>query len=370
MILASIAGAVINATEFFQSYLVALVFWTGVSLGSLALMMVHHLSGGAWGLVIRRMLEAAARSIPVVAVFYVPVLLFGMRSLFEWMHEDVVARDAVLQQKAVYLNQGFFTLRWAVFFGVWSAMGYLLSKWSADQDQEATAGIITRFGRLSGPGIVFYGISLTFWAVDWVMSLSPHYFSTMWGFLFMADQGLSALAFTIVALSFVGRLQPLADVIQKNHLHDLGKLLFAFVMLHAYLAFSQFLITWSANLPEEIPWFIVRTTGGWGAVSLLLAFGHFVVPFAILLSATVKQNVKQVTLVAAWLLLMRMVDLLWTIQPNFHEGAFHISWMHVTTMLGLGGIWVAAYLTFLGARPMLPVNDPYLKEALATHGSH
>jgi hypothetical protein len=192
----------------------------------------------------------------------------------------------------------------------------------------------------------------------------------MWGFLFMADQGLSGLAFTIVALYFVGRLRPLAGVIERKHLHDLGKLLFAFVMLHAYLAFSQYLITWSANLPEEIPWFLVRTRGAWGAVALLLAFGHFVVPFAILLSATVKQDPRRVTAVAAWLLLMRMVDLLWTIQPNFHEGTFHVSWMHVTTMLGLGGLWVAAFLTFLGARPMLPLNDPYLKEALATHGSH
>lgn len=369
-LIATIAGAFGSSTQFFQSYLVAFVYWTGVALGCLGLLMVQHLSGGAWGLMIRRILEASAKTIPLMFVLFLPIAFAGLPALYEWARPDVVAGDAMLQRKAPYLNATGFIARGIGYFAIWSLMTYLLTKWSQDQDGRPGAPYDKRFGKVSGPGLVVFGLTCTFAAVDWVMSLAPHWFSTIFGFLFIGGAGLAALALVITTMAQLSKTSPMSGVFEQKHFHDLGKLMFAFVMLYAYFSFSQFLIIWSANLPEELPWYLTRLTGPWKVIALLLVFGHFVLPFSLLLSADVKQNTKTVVPIALLLMVMRAVDLYWQMAPQYHHGAFHFHWMDVTAFVGVGGLWVTAYLYFLKGRPLLPVNDPYLREALASHGSH
>lgn len=365
-ILLMVAGALTNAEQFFRSYLLGFTVWTTVSLGCLGLLMVHHLSGGAWGLMIRRVLEAAARTMPLMGLLFL-VLAAGVGHVYEWSHADVVAKDPILQWKQPYLNAPFWTARGLIYIAIWSLMGFLLARWSAAQDEgHAGQPLDPRFGRLSGPGLVVFGISVSLAGTDWLLSVDPHWFSTIYGFLTIAGSGLSALAFVILIVSALTKEQPL---LQEKHLHDLGKLTFAFVMLYAYLSFSQFLIIWSANLPEEIPWYLTRYQGSWQYLFLFLVFGHFVVPFAILLSATIKKNLGRLKLVAGLLFIVRILDLLFQVAPYFHE-TLTIHWLDLATVLGIGGIWVATFLTMLKSRPMLPVNDPYLHEALADHGAH
>jgi hypothetical protein len=363
----SIAGYLSSHEQFFKSYLLAYVFWTGIALGSLALSMVHHLSGGAWGVVIRRVLEASSRTLPFMALLFLPIA-FGVHDLYLWARPDEVAHDAILQHKAPYLNVTFFFVRTAIYFAVWSVLAYLLSKWSLDQEQ-GERGQSLWMQRLSGGGLVLYAATVLFMSVDWIMSLDPHWFSTIYGMLFMVGQGLSALAFTIAIAVLLSRTEPMSRVIAPAHLHDLGKLLLAFVMLWAYLSFSQFLIIWSANLPEEIPWYLKRWGGGWQWVGLILIFGHFMLPFVLLLSRDLKRNGRTLTVVAVLVIVGRLVDLFWQIGPLHGADHFGLHWMDVAVPLALGGVWLAIFLWQLQARALLPLGEPYLAEALE-HGRH
>lgn len=363
------AGAVLDTENFFQGYLVGFMFWSGVSLGCLALMMIHHLSGGQWGLVTRRIWEAAAKTTPLMFLAFLP-LTFGLPYLYEWAQPEAVAADPILQHKAPFLNERFWIARTVVMFAIWSGMAWLLSKWSQEQDADGSGRLDARFQRLSGPGLVVYGLTVSLASVDWMMSVDPHWFSTIYGFIMMAGQGLVALAFTVIVLALLGGEAPLRDVVRSKHIHDLGKLMFAFVMVYAYLTFSQFLIVWSANLPEEIPWYIKRFSGGWQYLLFALIVAHFALPFLIMLSAEVKQNLKRLTWIAALLFVMRFLDTVFQVEPQYHK-AFTIHWTDVATLVGLGGLWVAAFAHFLKGRPMLPVHDPYFHQVLASdHGAH
>jgi hypothetical protein len=359
-------GFVADREHFFRAYLLAFVFWIGIALGSLALSMVHHLSGGAWGVVIRRVLEAASRTLPFMALLFLPIA-FGMHELYLWADPEAVAQDAILQHKAPYLNVPFFLARAAIYFVIWSALAYLLSKWSLEQEQQGENGQALRMQRLSGLGLVLYALTVLFMSVDWIMSLDPHWFSTIYGILFMGGQGLSALAFTIAVAVLLSRTEPMSRVIVPAHLHDLGKLMLAFVMLWAYFSFSQFLIIWSANLPEEIPWYLRRMGGGWQWVGLALIFGHFVLPFVLLLSSDVKKGGRTLVGVAVTVILMRIVDLFWNIGPMHHEEHFGATWLDAAAPIALGGVWLALFLWQLRTRPLLPMGEPYLAEALE-HG--
>ena len=366
------AGAFGNPEQFFQSYLPAFIFVFGLALGSLALLMLQHMTGGAWGMMIRRIVEAGSRTLPLVAVMFLP-LLFGLRHLYIWAVPEIVAADTVLQEKAPYLNVGFFVARAALFFAIWLACAYLLNRWSAEQDREVPGGDQPKFRVLSGPGLLIYGLTVTFASVDWVMSLDPHWFSTIFGLLFMVGQSLSAMALAILVLALLAGDEPFLGRLKPAHLHDLGKLMFAMVMLWAYLGFSQFLIVWAGNLPEEIPWFIARLNGGWQWVALVLTVGHFALPFLLLLSADLKKNMPALALVATGIIFMRYVDTYWLIAPAFAHGgdptAFHPHWMDAAALAGLGGLWLAAFFRLLQGRERLPMNDPYFKDALA-HGGH
>lgn len=381
-IIVGVAGSILlvatlffDQALFFRSYLVAYVFWTGVAIGSLAIMMLHHLSGGAWGLVIRRLLEAATRTLPLIVLLFVPVVL-GMHSLYEWTHADVVQSDPALLQKSKYLNAPFFLARAVFYFTVWGLLIYFLNKWSAEQDTAPSRLVRDKMQGLSGPGILLFGLTVTFAAVDWVMSLEPHWFSTIFGLLIMAGWGLSSLALTIAVAMVLARRQPMSDVYAAEHFHDLGKLLLAFVMIYAYFAFSQFLIIWSANLPEEIPWYLRRLRGGWQWIGLGLVLFHFALPFLLLLSRDLKRSARMLSVVAIIVIIMRVVDLIWLVAPAFQHGdeAPHVSLIDFAAMFvataAVGGFWIAFYIWQLKKRPLLPLNAPGVEEALEAAHHH
>jgi hypothetical protein len=364
-VLLCLLGAVFDLGQALRSWLFAHLFWTGVSIGCLSLIMINHLTGGVWGIVIRRLLEAGARTIPVLALLFLPVA-FGVPRIYEWARPEVMAADPVLRMKQPYLNVPFFLVRAVLFFGAWSMLAYLLSRWSAELDRGGGLRAARRLRGASGPGLVLLGLTITFSAVDWAMSLDPHWFSTIYGIVFMVGQALSAMALVIVLLVAFRDESPFTPVVRPQVLHDLGKLLFAFVMLWAYVSFSQFLIVWSGNLPEEIPWYIQRLRGGWRFLALLILLFHFALPFLLLLSRDLKRRAPTLARVAGVLFVFRLVDLYWLVAPDLrHDGAFHASWMDVAAPIGVGGVWLYWFARELRARPLLPRHEPDLEEFMA-----
>jgi hypothetical protein len=362
-----VVGLFFDRGQFFRAYLLGFMFVLGLTLGPMALLMIHHLTGGGWGIVVRRVLEAATRTIPVMAILFVPVAL-GMHELYVWTHGDVVSKDPILQQKTPYLNVPFFLGRAVFYFAAWFWLIWILNRESGAQDGGWSIDRERKLQQLSGGGLLLYGFTVTFASIDWVMTLDPHWFSTIFGILFMGGHGVTGFAFLAVVATLLARHEPFRDVIQKHHLHDWGKLLFAFVMLWAYFNFSQFLIVWSANLPEEIPYYLKRMTGGWGAAGLAIVALHFIVPFGLLLSRDLKRNARLLARVAILLLAMRVVDLYWIISPMAHGAHHEIPWMYFVAPVALGGIWAWAFFGELKKRPALPVGDPHLEEGLVHVG--
>jgi len=359
----SLAGLFFDVRQFLQSYLMAYMLCLGVTLGCLALGMVHQLSGGAWGVVIRRPIGAAARVLPVMTLLFLPIA-FGMNRLYGWTNADLVAHDEALQHKHLYLNTPFFLVRAAVYFLVWNGLSYFLNAWSLEQDRTAEPRLARRMQRLSGGGLLAYGLTITFASFDWLMSLEPHWFSTIYGVLIVGGQGLSALAFLTAALVWLSRRPPLNRIVVPAHFHDLGNLMLAFVMLWAYFSFSQYLIIWSGNLPVEISWYLHRLQTGWRAVGLTLILFHFSAPFVVLLSRRAKREPDLLVKVAIGILIVRLIDLFWLIAPEFHQNGIFVSWLDVVLPLTLGSIWLACFIRQLRGRPLLPVHDPEFESAL------
>jgi hypothetical protein len=363
-----IAAGFAERAEFFRSYLIAYLFWIGVTLGSLALLMVQHLTGGRWALVIRRILEAGTRTLPLMAVAALPLLL-GMKTLYSWSRPGQT--DPAVVAKQGYLNPQFFIARTVFYFVVWFTLTYFLNKWSRQEDAgEAALPLWMRLEGLSGIGLVIFGFTVTFASVDWVMSLEPQWYSTIYGLLFMVSQALAAMAFAIAMLVWLSDRRPLSDVVRPAQFQDLGSFLLTFVMLWAYMEFSQFLIIWGGNLSEEIPWYIRRMEGIWGNVALLLIIVSFFLPFFLLLFRHVKRRTRSLLIVALVVLLMRLVDLYWMVLPAFGGGAVRLTWMNVALPLGLGGVWFAYFLWQLQRMPILPVHDPRMEEIGAQAVEH
>ena len=368
---ATVAGFFIERGTFFQSYLIGYMFWMYITLGSLGLLMVQHLSGGAWGIVSRRVFEAAVRTLPVMAILFIPIAM-NLPALYVWARPEAL-NDPGIQVKAAYLNPTFFLARAVGYFVIWIAVGFTLAGWSAKQDIDAPVipGPEDRkFRVLSGPGIVLYMITVTFMSVDWMMSLDPHWTSTIFGVLFVGSAGLSTLAFTIVILASLSEAKPMSELMSADRFHDLGKLMYAFVLLWAYFSVSQLIIVWSGNLPEEIPFYLRRFQGTWGKVSWIVLFGHFVVPFVFLLSRRIKRNPKLAARVALFILAMRAVEIAWMIAPMVRHGvnASGPNWVDFAAVLGLGLVWLVFFFRNLGARAVVPVHDPYLKGAFSNGG--
>jgi hypothetical protein len=363
----TVVGFLMSGQErFFQAYLVAYTFVFGIVLGSMALLMVQHLSGGAWGVVIRRPLEAAVRTMPIMGLLYLPIA-FGVHDLYHWSHPELVAGDAMLEWKAPYLNTTFFYIRQVLYFAIWLAIGWTLTSWSDEQDRSGDPSLVRKFSRLSGAGLVIYSLTVTFAMIDWTMSVNPHWFSTMWGPLYMVGQALSAMAFVITILILLSQSAPLNRIVTSHHLHDLGKLLFAFLMLHAYLSFSQFLIIWAANLAEEIPHYLVRWDGGFQYLSIFMIVGHFAVPYALLLSRDIKRSFTRLRLIAMWILFARIVDYYWHVAPEFHKDGLNLGMLDFATPVAIGGVFLALFASNLRKYSLLPVNDPGLEKALTHH---
>jgi hypothetical protein len=359
-----IVGAFLNAREFFQAYLIGWSFWTGIAIGSLALLMLQHLTGGGWGLVIRRVLEASTRTLPLMAVLFIPVIL-GAHSLYhEWIDPEEASKHEAVAFKTGYLNFRFWTIRAIIYLAVWLVLAYLLNKWSLAQDRTADRRYTRNMKMLSGGGLVALIFAVTFASVDWYMSLEPEWFSTIYGFIFVAAWSLNALAFVIAVMATLSKDNPLKQIVAPLHFHDLGKLLLAFVMLWSYFAFSQFLITWSANLPEEIVWYMPRTHGVWGGVAVTIVILHFAAPFLFLLSRSVKRNPGKLVIVAGVIMVMRFIDLLWMLVPAFTPERFHLSWMYFVAPLALGGLWLGMFAWELDKRSLIPINDPQFESTL------
>ena len=360
-LVALVASAFLNSHEFFRSYLNGWTFWTGITIGSLALLMLQHLTGGGWGLVIRRSLEAATRVLPLMVILFVPIIL-GAHSIYHWTHAEVLAEDPVVKFKQPYLNLPFFTIRALVYFAIWGTLAFLLNKWSLEQDRTADSRYTKNMRLLAGPGMVALIFSVTFASIDWYMSLEPEWFSTIYGFIYVAAWSLCALAFVIAVMAGLSREEPMKRIVAPLHFHDLGKLLLALVMLWAYFAFSQYLIIWSGNLPEETSWYLKRTHGGWGAIIITIGILHFAAPFLFLLSRSIKRNPRKLVVIAALIMVMRAVDLLWMLVPAFGDHKW--IWLDVISLLGFGGLWLAFFTWQLGKRSLIPINDPQFESTL------
>jgi hypothetical protein len=363
-----VIGIFKSPDRFFPSYLMAFMFVLGLSLGSLGLLMLQHLTGGNWGIMIRRPLESATRVLALVAVLFVPIF-FGMKYLYTaWLNAPPAGQEGALSDfQRSYLTPNGFRTRAIIYFAIWGVLVFLFNRWSREQDANPEDHAVRRrFKVLAGPGIIIYVFVMTFAAIDWVMSLSPHWASTIYGFLFVVGQLISSMSLMIAIVVLLARTGPLSGVLQPRHIHDLGKLLLAFVMLWAYFQFSQLLIIWSGNQPEEITFYYSRLHSQWGVVAVIVLIFHFFVPFFLLLSRDLKRNPTLLRGVAIWLILMRLVDLFWYTRPEFTSTALPTIW-DLAAALALGGLWFFFFTGQLKQLPVLPVGDPKLAEAIAIH---
>jgi hypothetical protein len=379
VVVLGLAGSQQRWDLFLRSWLVAFLFWLGLTLGSLVLLMLQYVSGGNWGRLGRRFWEAAAGNLPLMFVAWLPIAL-GMKKLYSWAamsQADALARLGE-QKVRFYLNPAFFWGRGIFYFVGWMGLYALLMRWSKREEAGTTTPAqFVAIQNLSGFGIVFYALTITFGSIDWAMSLYPEWWSTVWGMLFMVGQVLTTLCFTIWLLVRLAPIEPLSRMFKIDYLHDFGKLMFAFVVLWAYLSFSQWLIIWSGNMLSEIRWYLMRLNGGWQYFGTALIFVHFVFPFALLLSRSLKRHARRIVLIAMLILAMRLIDLFWLTAPNFYQGTgaglnnFHLldAAMYILCPIALGGIWLFWFFWRLEKRSLMPVNDPHFVEMLeAKHG--
>jgi hypothetical protein len=364
---ACLVAGLIPATRvpMFRAWLVAFNLCLGLALGSLVVVMLQYLTGGTWGFILRRLLEAATRTLPLLFILFLPLAL-GLGDLYIWAQPELVAADKTLQHKMPYLNQQWFLIRAVTYFAVWNALQFLLNRWSKQYDETRDPRLLENCRAISAVGMILYVVTITFASIDWVMSLEPHWYSTIYGAMFGMGQVLSGFAFAIAVFLLLAKGPPLEEVAVGGNLRDLGSLLLAFVMVWAYLSFDQFLLIWSGNLPEEVPWYISRLEHGWVYVALALVLFHFALPFVLLLSTDIKRNRKRLARVAMLVVLMHLVDLFWLIVPAFghgHGGDEHGSLaiaglLYMAALSGIGGVWLGVYLWQLQRLPLLAGAEP------------
>ena len=356
--------------QFYRAYLLGFMAWLGVALGSMAILMIRHLTGGGWGMVIRRILGAAMRTLPLLALLFVPIL-FAVPHIYPWaMPLDAVRDEHIREHLAKnpfitqrYLNFHGFLVRAVIYFAVWNLLSFLLSMWSKQTDRAGAPDNTPRFKAVSGPGLILYGFTISFAAIDWVMSLDPSWVSTIFGLVILIGQVLSAMCFAVVVERILFNYKPMSELLKPDFVHDHGKWMLAFTMVWAYFNFSQWLIIWAGNLPAEITFYLTRLNGGWGYVGLILVLFHFAIPFVILLSRPFKRDIRKLVWLAVWLMLMRYVDLFWIIEPNFST-TLNLTWADVVVPIAIGGFWLAYFFHNLNALPLLPAYDPSINEVL------
>jgi len=359
---ALVVGVFLNPKQFFFSYLFSYLFWLGLSLGCMAVTMIHNLTGGRWGFPTRRFLEAGFGTLPLMCVLIVPIF-FGLRHLYPWAQPQALAADHALQERHVYENGWAYILRQIVFLAVFICIGSKLRRWSLDQDATADAAPTRKARTLSGPGVVIYGLLGTFASVDWILSLEPKWYSTMFGVIVLIGQILTAYAFSVMMLTLCRNSEPISGVVNKVHYHHLGNLLLTFVLFWTYISFGQLLIIYSGDLPHELSWYLHRIAGSWKIVVAAIALFHFFLPFFLLLFRPVKKHVAILTTLAALLFVMHLVDVYWLVMPTLHTTGLSLSWMDFAAPIGIGGLWFAFFLSRLKAAPLLPQHDPGMQFA-------
>ena len=365
--------AVKNPAEFYRAYLLGFMAWLGVALGSMAILMIRHLTGGGWGVVIRRILGAAMRTVPLLAALFIPIIL-GIKKLYIWAQpleniHDKHLREHLEDITKTYLTTNGFIVRAIIYFAIWNLLSFLLSHWSKQTDRAGAPDNTERFKAVSGPGLILYGFTISFAAIDWVMSLDPSWISTIFGLFILIGEVLSAMCFAVIVERILFKYKPMSEMLTPDFVHDHGKWMLTFIMVWAYFGFSQWLIIWAGNLPSEITYYIRRINGGWGYVGLIIVIFHFAIPFAILLSRPFKRNIYKLLWLAAWLLLMRLVDLFWIIEPNFSK-TLNVTLADIVVPIAIGGFWLAYFFRNLGALPLLPVYDPSAIEVLQPQHHH
>jgi hypothetical protein len=376
----AIIVAFLDRELFLQSWLVSFMFWLGLTLGCMTLLMLQYTTGGNWGILGRRFWEAATKTLPFLFLMWLP-LVFGMKVLYPWA--TMKPEDLLVDRARYWLNPTLFVVRGIIYFVLWGLWAWRLNRWSQTEERgDATPQRFVRIQNFSGAGIVMYAVTISFAAIDWTMSLTPMWWSTVYGMVFMVGECLTAFAFTIYLLARFAQIEPIGRIVKPDHFHDYGKLMFTFVILWAYLSFSQWLVIWQGNITAEIRWFLDRVHGHWKIIATLLIFFHFVLPFAIMLSRNLKRQPRKLVRMAFWILVVRIVDLFWYVQPSFHpsveahgdlSGLAPISWsvvaMNVVNLLAIGGLWLTIFYWQLGKRSLMPVNDPHFVEMLeAKHG--
>ena len=380
---ASLIFALVPSTreQFFHAYLIGFMLWLGVSLGSMAVLMIQHLTGGKWGMVIRRQLEAAMNVLPLMALLFIPIAAAGLPYLYNGNHESVGGWPGWLHYQGPdahltamshsYLTVGGYIGRGAIYFAIWLGLAFVLSRWSAEQDQPPVQNLSPRFRTIAAPGVILYAFTISFAVIDWVMSIDPHWYSTIFGFIFIVGECLSALCMMVVIERILVPYRPMAFLLKPKEVHDHGKLILTFVLLWAYFSFAQLLIIWAGNLPMEIRFFTRRLYSGWEVMGLGLVIFHFAIPFLFLLSRPFKQNPRSLVRLAAWLLFMRFIDLFWYIEPSFHK-ALRLDWGYLLDLIvpvAIGGLWLALFFRNLRSRPLLPVYDLHAQEFLGYVGA-
>jgi hypothetical protein len=355
------AGYVFDRRAFYISYLFTFLFWISLSLGCFYMAMIHYLTAGRWGFPARRVFEAGFMTLPLMAVFFVPIL-FGLRELYPWAHSEAVATDSILRQRASFENFPAFIFRAVVFFAIWISIAVRLRKWSLQQDMTNDLSPLIKIRKLSGPAIAIVPLTVSFAVLDWAMTIEPHWSSTVFPIIILSGQMLLAIAFAIVLLAWVKNEAPFSEFGEKVF-HDLGNLLLAFVMFWTYVAFSQILIIYSANLPHEIGWYLHRIAHDWVWLGGFIALFNFCVPFFLLLFRKVKKNIQWLAAIALLVFLVYAVEIFWVIAPTFYP-QLEIHWTDFAAWFGIGGIWLAIFLGNFSGRPLLARNDPRLENPM------
>jgi hypothetical protein len=359
--------------EFYRAYLLGFMCWLGLALGSMAIIMIRHLTGGGWGVVIRRLQGAAMRTLPLLALLFVPIFL-GIHNLYIWARPlnevaDTRLRAHLQDITKTYLTTGGFIWRAVFYFAIWNLLSFLLTKWSKEGDKPGSADNTNRFKAVAGPGLILYGFTVSFAAIDWIMSLDPSWISTIFGLVVLIGQVLSAMCFAVVVERILFNYKPMSEMLKPDFVHDHGKWMMTFIMVWAYFNYSQWLIIWAGNLPSEITYYMRRLNGGWGYVGLMVVIFHFAVPFSILLSRSFKRDIHRLVWLAAWLLLMRYLDNLWIIEPNFSQ-TLKFTVADFVVPIAIGGLWLAYFFHNLSLLPLLPAYDPSAEEVLEPAHHH
>jgi hypothetical protein len=361
---ASLMLGAADMRHFYFSWLVAFLYFLGIALGSLFFILVLFVCRAGWSVALRRVVENVMATLPVFAVLFVPIWI-GRHELFVWTVAADVAHSRVMQGQQPYLNDSFFLLRALVYFGAWSALAVYFSRQSQKQDASGDQNITRRLQAVAAPGIVLFALTLTFAAIDWVMSLDPAWYSTMIGVYYFSGALLASLAFLIVAIAAIQARGPLRGVVTIEHVHDVGKLLFGFTVFWAYIAFSQYFLIWYANIPEETVYYIERAHGSWATIGKVLIVGHFALPFFFLMPRAVKRSVPLLVIASVWLLAMHYIDIYWCVMPVLLEHGASVGVLDATTMLAVGGFFLAAFGWMSSRRALVPLGDPRLAESLS-----